>query len=196
MTGMHNRNATPPKKLRPLMASTLRQERKAFIPDGGEYLGNVLIASYNIHKCVGADGRFDPKRTIAVLKEIDADVIALQEVDQRFGDRAGLLDLNAVERETGLIPVPVKGIRSSHGWHGNITLVRNATLVRADQLALPGGEPRGALVVDLTIPAGQLRVIAAHLGLLRRSRARQVEAVLSAIGARAQPANVADGRFE
>jgi hypothetical protein len=92
--------------------------------------------------------------TIAVIKEINADVIALQEVDQRFGDRAGLLDLRAVECETDLVPVPVKGIRSSHEWHGNIILVRNATLVTADQLALAGREPRGALVVDMTFAAG------------------------------------------
>lgn len=181
LNGMLIHSAPSQKRLHLLMASTLRQERKVFIPAGEKHPGNMLIASYNTHKCVGQDGRFDPDRTIAVIKEINADVIALQEVDQRFGDRAGLLDLRAVEHETGLVPVPVKGIRRSHGWHGNIILVRNARLVAADQLALAGGEPRGALIVDMTFPAGQLRVIAAHLGLLRRSRARQVEAILFAI---------------
>jgi endonuclease/exonuclease/phosphatase family metal-dependent hydrolase len=50
-------------------------------------------------------------------------------------------------------------------------------------MALPGVEPRGALIVDLMLPPGPLRIIAAHLGLLRRSRALQVEAILSAVGA-------------
>lgn len=41
----------------------------------------MLIASYNVHKCVGIDGRFDPARTSHVIREIGADVIALQEAD-------------------------------------------------------------------------------------------------------------------
>ena len=41
-------------------------------------------------------------------------------------------------------------------------------------------EPRGALVVDLSLRSGHFRLVAAHLGLLRRSRSRQVEAILSA----------------
>ena len=92
------RNFGPAKILSPLVASTLQQERKAyFAGDGFEGGGDALIASYNIHKCIGVDGQFNPKRTMTVIKEIGADVIALQEVDQRFGNRASLLDLNALE---------------------------------------------------------------------------------------------------
>jgi endonuclease/exonuclease/phosphatase family metal-dependent hydrolase len=169
------------KILGPLVVSTLRRERKAYFAsshrDGD---GDALVATYNIHKCVGVDGRFDPRRTMAVIQEIRADVIALQEVDQRFGNRDGLLDLQALQRESGLAAVPLTGKRSSHGWHGNLVLVRNAKVTGTRQLVLPGVEPRGALVVDLTLPVGPLRIIAAHLGLLRHSRARQVAALLSA----------------
>jgi endonuclease/exonuclease/phosphatase family metal-dependent hydrolase len=164
----------------PLMASTLRQERKAYFADRDrEGNGDALIASYNIHKCIGLDGQFDPNRTMAVIQEIGADVIALQEVDRRFGDRAGLLDLQALERASGLVPVPLNGTRSSHGWHGNLVLIRDGTVTGTHQIALPGVEPRGALIVDLTLAAGPLRIIAAHLGLLRHSRANQVAAILS-----------------
>ncbi|MGB8813228.1 MAG: EEP domain-containing protein, partial [Paracoccaceae bacterium] len=54
---------------------------------------SLTVASYNIHKGVGADRRCDLARTAAVISEIDADILALQEADQRFGARAGLLDL-------------------------------------------------------------------------------------------------------
>ncbi|MGT2468704.1 endonuclease/exonuclease/phosphatase family protein [Mesorhizobium atlanticum] len=53
----------------------------------------MVVASYNVHKCIGTDRRFDPERTARVIREISPDVIALQEADNRFGDRAGLLDL-------------------------------------------------------------------------------------------------------
>jgi endonuclease/exonuclease/phosphatase family metal-dependent hydrolase len=92
------------------------------------------------------DGQFNPKRTMTVTKEIGADVIALQEVDQRFGNRANLLDLNALEQESGLVPIPLMGVRSNHGWRGNLVLVRDGTVTAARQLVLAGAEPRGALI--------------------------------------------------
>lgn len=144
---------------------------------------DALIASYNVHKCVGLDGVFDPGRTMAVIGELGADIVALQEVDQRFGDRSGLLDLARLERNCGLVPIPLTPTRKGHGWHGNLVLCREGLVTSARQMALPGGEPRGALIVDLSMPAGPLRIVAAHLGLLRRSRARQVEAILASIEA-------------
>ena len=49
------------------------------------------VASYNIHKAVGLDRRRDPDRVVAVLRELDADIIALQEADLRTGTRASVL---------------------------------------------------------------------------------------------------------
>ena len=47
---------------------------------GAEHL---RIATYNIHKCRGLDGRVRPQRIVEVLRELDADLIALQEVVNR-----------------------------------------------------------------------------------------------------------------
>ena len=92
--------------------------------------GSAVFASYNIHKCVGSDRRFDPRRVQAVIGEIGADVIALQEADRRFGDRAGLLDLGALGAATGLVPVPVSNRHRGHGHHGNLVLVREGAVQR------------------------------------------------------------------
>lgn len=144
--------------------------------------GDTVIASYNIHKCVGTDSRFDPGRTTEVISEIGADIIALQEADQRFGERAGLLDLERLHRDCHLIAVPIAAFSAKgHGWHGNVLLLREGAVAKVHQLKLPGVEPRGALVVDLDLKAGPLRIIAAHFGLLRHSRARQAEAIIAAI---------------
>jgi endonuclease/exonuclease/phosphatase family metal-dependent hydrolase len=138
----------------------------------------IRVASYNIHKCVGTDRRRDPQRTLNVLAEINADIVALQEADLRFGERAGILDLDELHKQLGLVPVPIANSKRNHGWHGNVVLVREASVHHTHQIDLPGVEPRGALVVDLEAKSLQLRVIATHFGLLRRSRAKQVEAVL------------------
>ena len=47
------------------------------------------------------------------------------------------------------------------------------------QIKLPGLEPRGAVVAEIDLDGSQtLRIIAAHLGLLRRSRSQQARVVL------------------
>lgn len=142
--------------------------------------GELTIASYNIHKAVGRDHRFAPDRIVEVLKQIDADIVALQEADQRFGARAGLLDLGLLHRKTGLRPVMIETPWQGHGWHGNVVLFRDGHVTASRQIVLPGVEPRGALIIDLSMGAADVRIVAAHLGLLRRSRSKQVEALVNA----------------
>lgn len=139
----------------------------------------VRVASYNIHKGIGNDGTYDPARTIAVIAEIDADIIALQEADRRLGDRKGRLNLAMLERETGLTLVPLAARPMSHGWHGNALLCRRGTVIRAERLHLPHAEPRGAVLAEFDIGGRPLRVVAAHLGLLSRTRRLQMERLRS-----------------
>lgn len=144
----------------------------------------LRVASYNVHKCVGTDGRFDPARTSQVIQELDADVVALQEADRRFGDRAGLLDLAQLQRDSGLELVPAAAQAQSHGWRGNVLLFRRGAVRQVQQIALPGLEPRGAVVVEIGLEAGRaIRVIAAHFGLLRSSRRQQARAISALAGA-------------
>lgn len=135
----------------------------------------LLVGSYNVHKGVGTDLRRDPERIIEVIREIGGDIVALQEVDRRFGDRKGVLDLDALAEATGLAPVSVEGRlgRFAHGWHGNLLLFRDAEVEDVRAITLPGLEPRGAIVADLRIAGVPLRVIAVHMGLLHKSRLLQ-----------------------
>jgi endonuclease/exonuclease/phosphatase family metal-dependent hydrolase len=176
-----------PQRLRQILSSM--QSTATSSPKATERGPKTLsVASYNIHKCVGADGKFNPKRVMDVLGELNADIVALQEADMRFGERQGVLDLKFLHDELGYLTLPKIGSKSaSHGWHGNVILYREGVAGDAHRIKLPGLEPRGAVVVDLDLAKGSLRVIAAHLGLLRRSREQQLHTILQA----AQPA---DGR--
>ncbi|MBR3372367.1 MAG: endonuclease/exonuclease/phosphatase family protein [Rhodobacteraceae bacterium] len=136
---------------------------------------DLIVSSYNIHKAVGTDMRRDPARTVQVIREIGADIVALQEVDRRFGDRKGVLDPDMLFDQTGLRPVTLTdrlGTRA-HGWHGNLLLLRGAEVEQARAITLPGLEPRGAIVADIVLNGQPLRLIAAHLGLLHQSRLLQ-----------------------
>ena len=151
--------------------------------DGHDPALTISVASYNVHKCVGVDGVFDPGRILNVVLELGADIVALQEADQRFGSRRGLLDLKALYEKGGYRSVLDQGSRRlSHGWHGNVILYREGSgkVSNVHKMTLPGFEPRGAVLVDFDFADLPLRIIGAHLGLLKSSRARQAEAILNA----------------
>ncbi len=177
---------TKPDSLSSVLMTSLRNRKKRQTESNGcGEEGQPIIASYNVHKCVGRDRKFDPDRICHVIKEIGADIIALQEADSRFGERTGLLDLGRLERECGLTPVPISASAKAHGWHGNVVLFREGSVRDVHPLRLPGLEPRGALVVELELKqGGTLRIIAAHFGLLRRSRAQQAKALVDLLNMR------------
>jgi len=139
----------------------------------------LRVATYNIRKGIGTDRRRRPERVLAVLRELDADVVAIQEVDRRFGNRSTALPPEIIAEETDYVPVRF-GIRpESLGWHGNVLLVRRDVEVMASRrIDLPGLEPRGAVLADLRVRGLALRIIGMHLGLIGLWRKRQARAVL------------------
>ena len=142
----------------------------------------IKVVSYNMHKAIGTDRRRDPMRTLAVLNEIDADVIALQEADRRFGTRAGVISPHLLEEHSPWKAVPV-GIRTqSMGWHGNALLVRkDAAVSHCEMIHLPTLEPRGAVMADIRIDGSPLRIVGMHLDLSGLWRRRQATAILAHI---------------
>ncbi|WP_439124121.1 endonuclease/exonuclease/phosphatase family protein [Marivita sp.] len=151
----------------------------------------MRIASYNIRKAVGLDWRRDPLRIIRVLEELDADVVALQEADKRLGARPAVLPDDALYDRTGLRVLNVTNGPSS-GWHGNALLVRDGWKTGAtERLSLPGIEPRGALMADLTGPKGAVTLIGTHLGLRRGCRQLQLAHLLDELTARTDRAVIA-----
>ena len=142
----------------------------------------IKVASYNIHKGIGLDRRRDPDRILAVLREIDADVIALQEADRRFGTRAAVIPRQALEEHSPWKAVATghfNGVRpASIGWHGNVLLVRREIeVIDVGAVALPTLEPRGAVCAELRITGRPVRVVGMHLDLSGLHRRKQVRAV-------------------
>lgn len=139
----------------------------------------LKVATYNIHKCVGTDRKRDPSRILNVLREIDADIIALQEADRRFGARDSCIPAAMIEAETPWQHVPL-GVRNTGiGWHGNAILVRKGSHIReAHALDIPTLEPRGAVSAVVTVAGRAIRVAGVHLDLSGLWRRRQVRWLL------------------
>ncbi|MEG3090084.1 endonuclease/exonuclease/phosphatase family protein [Sphingomonas sp. PB1R3] len=140
----------------------------------------IKVASYNIRKGIGADRRRNPDRILDVLREVDADVIALQEADRRFGEREGVIPLHLLDDHSDWKPI-VYGMKArSMGWHGNTILVRKAVQVLDfEAIHLPSLEPRGAVMADLRTESGCIRVVGMHLDLSGLWRRRQAAAILA-----------------
>ena len=140
----------------------------------------IRVASYNMRKAIGTDRRRRPERTIDVLNELDADVIALQEADRRFGSRASALPLAMIEAHSDYKPVELDIRAGSIGWHGNALLVKKSVTVLEHHLFdLPSLEPRGAVLADVDVDGIALRCVAMHLDLSGLWRRRQAQAILS-----------------
>lgn len=134
----------------------------------------LRVASYNIRKARGLDGRRDPLRALQVISGLGAHVIALQEADKRLGPRPAAVPHELIERETDYRVVPLAVSEVSIGWHGNAILVHKDLPHSAPRrIGLPGLEPRGAVAVRIGLPR-PVTVAGVHLGLTRRHRLQQL----------------------
>jgi phospholipase D1/2 len=125
----------------------------------------IALATWNVHGWVGADGVRSPTRIFDVLRELDADVVALQEVEG--DDWQALAEASGYRIHLGL----TRPLR-----FGNALLARVAVShLRRIDLSVPGREPRGALEASLVHRGARLRVVAAHLGLRAWERRRQAD---------------------
>jgi len=130
----------------------------------------LRIASYNVHGCVGTDGRKDAARIAEVVRELGCDTVGLQEVDYRLDYIAGRLGMQAV---------PGLTLVRHDGPFGNALLTTRKVLdVRRVALGYGRREPRNALDVDLEVGDGKLRVIVTHLGLFAPERRWQVRKLI------------------
>lgn len=139
----------------------------------------LKIGSYNIQKAIGVDARRRPHRTLKVIRELDCDVLALQEADKRFGPRESTLDPESILAETDYRPVPFGTTDRSLGWHGNAILVRNSIgILDHRRIDLPTLEPRGAVAADLDVGGERIRVAAMHLSLVGHFRKKQITSLM------------------
>ena len=131
----------------------------------------LVVASYNVHRCVGGDGLGDVSRIAGVVREMEAGVVGLQEVES--GLRAGQLE--ELSRHTGLAAVAGPTLGGDRRGFGNALLTGLPIVaVRRVDLSVPKREPRGLLDVELDWSGRPLHVLTTHFGLSAAERRVQV----------------------
>lgn len=141
----------------------------------------LKFVSYNVHGFVDNDGHYQPEQTMAVIAQLQADVIALQEV--QGDDRRGieLLQQFAADHDYQLILGST--IQQSNGHHyGNALLVPTTPdQLTLHDISLPGREPRGIIDCKLKLQGEPWHLYATHLGLSPAERRQQTKQLLATI---------------
>lgn len=142
----------------------------------------LVIASYNIHRAVGIDGMRNPTRIAAVIDQIDADLIALQEVEWGLPAHEAWLETFAARRGYELLIDA--NIEDHRGRFGNVLLSRHP-VSHVDRIDLSVGrfEPRGAIAARIELFGLPHLVVATHLGLRVRERRRQTARIARYVNA-------------
>jgi len=146
-------------------------------------LGCTLkVASYNIHRCIGTDGKYNPDRIAAVIRHLNPDLIGLQEVDDRVPAGGGMFQLKYLASRLNYRAIAGPCITGHNGHYGNALLTRLPIIDhRLIDLSVKGREPRGALDLDLVMGEHLLRVIVTHLGCRAFERRKQIVKLLGLI---------------
>jgi endonuclease/exonuclease/phosphatase family metal-dependent hydrolase len=142
-------------------------------------VSRIRIATYNVHSGVGIDRRFRPERILAVIAELEADIVAMQEV---LSPVTGFDVHERLRDETGFHLATMATMQLAGGTFGNAVLSRWPIVdVVEHSLSVGEREPRGALDVMLDRDGHKLRVIATHLGLSGAERREQAARLLDIV---------------
>lgn len=141
----------------------------------------MQVASYNIHRCIGADHCYSPERIRQVITQLNAQVIALQEVESGPNHQDVMEHLSSTSADWQYIDGPTLQLEQATYGNALLTCLPVVEKYRLD-LSYRDREPRGAIDARMKTDNGLLRVIATHLGLRPAERREQVQELLRWIG--------------
>jgi endonuclease/exonuclease/phosphatase family metal-dependent hydrolase len=141
------------------------------------------VMTYNVHSCIGTDGKISPQRVAAVIARSNPDIVGLQELDAGLSRTGRVHQAQEIARLLRMDYRFHPSLQVEEGGYGNAVLSRfPIRLVKAGKLPAPEGrgdlEERGALWVEVVLPHLRLNVIFTHLGLDRGERLVQAGQLL------------------
>lgn len=138
----------------------------------------LKILTYNVHSCVGTDGRLDPARIAAVIAQLQPDIIGLQELDVGRSRTGGI---DQAETIASILQMQFHfnaALHLAEERYGDAILTAlPVEMIKAGHLPSIG-EQRGALWVEIDLDGRRLQVFNTHLGLRGRDRMAQIATLL------------------
>ncbi len=143
----------------------------------------LRVLTYNVHSCIGTDGKLSIDRIAQLIAELEPHVVALQEVDVGRSRTGGHDQARQIARWLKMAYCFHPSFHVEEEQYGNVILTPLPMhLVKAG--ALPGAhgrvtrEPRGALWVSIEFEGQDIQIINTHLGLSPSERQQQVDCLI------------------
>ena len=139
----------------------------------------LRVLTWNVHSCIGVDGRLDPERVGRHIRAIGPDIAALQEVDSRRDRRDGF-DLlgDCLGKGMDNHRAVVRTVRTPDGDYGHMLLSRwPISAWREHDISYGSREPRSMIEATIDSELGRINVLCMHLGLGRRERRQQARKI-------------------
>ena len=140
------------------------------------------ILTYNVHRCIGVDGRLDVARVSGVIAALEPDIVALQELDVGRARTGGVDQAHEIARRLDMACHFNAAVRVEEEQYGDAILTSYPErLIKA--APLPGLsprlrlEPRGALWITVEIDGVAVQIINTHMGLVPKEQQRQATAL-------------------
>jgi endonuclease/exonuclease/phosphatase family metal-dependent hydrolase len=160
----------------------IAEERAMIVPAGTAIALRVM--TYNIHSCVGIDGKIRPERVARVINHFDPDIVAVQEVDCHRPRSGGDDQAQVIADHLRMSHVFQAMFEEEKERYGIAVFSKYPlTVIKSGYLTDPAGkrEARGAIWVEVDLnEQGKIHFINTHFGLGRAEKSRQVDELLSA----------------
>jgi endonuclease/exonuclease/phosphatase family metal-dependent hydrolase len=140
----------------------------------------LRIVTYNVHRCVGADGRAEPHRIAEVIASCEPHIVALQELDVGRVRTGSIDQAHAIAHLLGMSFHFHPALQVEEELYGDAILTTlPMRLVKAGPLpGSVGFEPRGALWAVVDANGFAIQIINTHLGLPAYERMAQAKTLL------------------
>lgn len=148
-----------------------------------ETYDTIKILSYNVRNCKGLDNVTDYDRVAKVISRINADVVAIQELDSATERSNRIVVLNELARKTNRFPTYNASISYQGGKYG-IGFLSRERPIRSEALSLPGSEEKRSV---LLIEMDKYVVCCTHFSLTQKDRAESVDIINQLVAKYAKP---------
>lgn len=136
---------------------------------------NIKIASYNIHHGIDINGKVNLEAILEVLQQIDADIVALQEVDMLRPQTQLQKQADRLAKQLSMSYVYGAVRRYKPGSYGNAILSRYPITSSKNHLLEESADYRCCLQADLDIDGTVLSIFNTHLGLKQPVRYKHLK---------------------
>jgi endonuclease/exonuclease/phosphatase family metal-dependent hydrolase len=176
-------NFVRPAGLRDAALALLGRKHLATADIPSVYPSRLRVMSYNVHSCIGMDGRVSPRRIARVIAEQSPDLVALQELDHGRLRSRGENQASAIAQILGYHVTFLATVTRGAERYGHAVLSRwPIRTVKVAELPTRSfsiwPEPRGALWSRVFLGNIPINVVTTHLGLSSSERLAQMQTLL------------------